>query len=545
MLVTCVGCNTTATLDALAASVCAKCGAPQRLAGRFVALQRSGVVRSDGLDEVEGAAPLFDGVDLKEDRKVVLRVAGPDHAPRLEREATVLRGVNVSGVPKVVALEQVDGIGSVLALEDVGVPLERTLLDGLRTDGARVRGLLRGALRILVELHALSPPVFHRHLHSGTLTWDGQHGVGLRDFARATDTLEDHATDRVLPRAGFFPQASDVTPAQVDLYGLGAVAIHVLSRRTPDSLAVLNGIPDFRAHVTVDEPLVAWLERLLAVGTRRGFSTAREALDALPGEPAAQRPQTPLFPLLAAAGVVVLGAGALITALTLGERPPRTVITAPVVPVEPPPVAPPPTPPTPPSRPPPRTHTAPPASDLVHLKVTSVPSGAQVTFNGVARGQTPLELDTAPVSKGDVTLTLAGFEPAGRKFMLLDDVALHVELVKKPGVTAPPPQPPQPQIIVPKLDDAWRKSVERAVASHKAQLLVCGKDGVDRTRIKLAVRGDGSVDGAEPLGQAQMESTRCVKAALQGMTFPSRGDQSKLSVDVWVYFKPDFRVAVY
>ena len=45
MLVTCVGCNTTATLDAPAASVCAKCGAPQRLAGRFVALQRSGVVR--------------------------------------------------------------------------------------------------------------------------------------------------------------------------------------------------------------------------------------------------------------------------------------------------------------------------------------------------------------------------------------------------------------------------------------------------------------------------------------------------------------------
>ena len=82
MLVTCVGCNTTATLDAPAGSACAKCGAPQRLAGRFVALQRSGVVRSDGLDEVEGAAPLFDGVGEP------LRLYGQGlvlHAKRLEQ----------------------------------------------------------------------------------------------------------------------------------------------------------------------------------------------------------------------------------------------------------------------------------------------------------------------------------------------------------------------------------------------------------------------------------------------------------------------------
>lgn len=529
----CVGCGRAQEAGAPGA-VCAQCGTRLHVDGRYVATGRSGA-RADGLDEVDGAAPLLDGLDAVGGRRLLMRVAAPDHTARLEREATVLAGLVIPGVPRVLARQTLAGV-SVLVMEDVGTPVERALAQGLRTDAQRVRGLLAGLLDMLVRMHALSPPVFHRHIHSGSVCWDGARQVGLRDFARATDTLEDRTTDGVLPRPGFHAPA-DAGSVQADLYGVGAVALHVLSRRSPETLPLRDGIPDVRAHTTVDEPLAVFLERLLSSSGRRSFPSARAALDALAPQPPAAR-RGGVLPWVVVMGAMGVGAGAWVArrppAANAGPppvvaNPSTSPVTAPMAPRAP-------AAPTPAPTPEPAA-----SNERVQLKVTSAPSGARVKLNGVDVGSTPLEQPVTPVTHAVITVSLPGHATHQRSMVLMDDVAFHVAL----EAAAAPARSPAPLAVIPAVDDSWRRGVERAAAQQRSALVDCNKDGVDRTRITLRVRADGTVESAQPLGQANLATTGCVKDVLQRASYPSRADHDAMGVDVWVYFKPAFKVAAY
>ncbi|MER2559226.1 MAG: protein kinase [Myxococcaceae bacterium] len=195
------------------------------------------------------------------------------------------------------------------------------------------------------------------------------------------------------------------------------------------------------------------------------IATAPVSFDAEASQPGAvTSSKAPFFIAGVLMLVLLVGGGVIISGNTV--EPTIEVIQA--EPVEPPP-------------PPKPVAPAPPAE--VALRLESVPIGAEVQENGIVLGNTPYTLKRKPGEVVELTLTLAGFEPAQRKVMVSADVpsvSMKLEPVKKvlkpiaipdskpdvkkpgelkaaPDFGDPPPPPPKPaekpKPATPKLQD--------------------------------------------------------------------------------------------
>src|SRR5690348_8458165 len=94
----CPACRAETKLDA-AARACPSCGAPLLLGGRY-ALTGEPPAEA-GTDVVDGAAPIWEGIEANSQTRVLIRLAPAESSARLEREAVVLRGLNHPKVPRV------------------------------------------------------------------------------------------------------------------------------------------------------------------------------------------------------------------------------------------------------------------------------------------------------------------------------------------------------------------------------------------------------------------------------------------------------------
>ena len=196
---------------------CVKCGAPLLLGARYALLGPP--PPEAGTDVVDGAAPLWEGRDMRQATRVLIRLAPVTGAARLEREATVLRGLSHPRLPRVLDDLQEPGVGRALVLSHPGVTtLEAATGAGLRVDASAARRFLTSLLETLEHLHVLSPPVIHRSIHPLSVRWDGVGDVFLEDFARATDVKADAHGDPVLARSGYAPNQAD-DPVALDLFG--------------------------------------------------------------------------------------------------------------------------------------------------------------------------------------------------------------------------------------------------------------------------------------------------------------------------------------
>jgi hypothetical protein len=514
---------------------CARCSTPLAMGGRYVLV--SAPSGGQAVDEVDGAMPIRPGHDVTTHTDVAIRLAPTDAAARVEREATVLRGLRVPEVPRVLDLLALPGVGTALIMElPRGETLETQLAHGLRTDGKGARLLLAGMLRLLVRLHALSPPVFHRNLHPGSVFWDGQLGVRLWDFARATDTVDDQQADLVMARPGYHPTThKPANPAQAELYGVGATLVALLTRRGVDTLKVVDGMPDFRPHVRLDGALEDFLERLLAAGTRRAFVSAAAALEAL--ENLDPRP-TPfrLAPWLAV-GVPLLVLTSGTVTWTMVSKPTTNVVVQPPRPPRPPP-------PTPPVNPPP-TPPQPPVPPAVqpNLQVTSEPSGAEVFLDGQRVGRTPLVEMFRVGADVAVEARLQGYTTEKRTVSIQRDTVMHLQLRPLPVKPTAPPVEVVP--VVPRVDDRLVKELLARITARKDALEACNTDNSDRVRLRVELNPQGAVERVEPMGRAQLASTQCVAAEVKKVSLEKLGANQSLSVDIWVYLRPQFKVAVY
>jgi hypothetical protein len=89
---------------------------------------------------------------------------------------------------------------------------------------------------------------------------------------------------------------------------------------------------------------------------------------------------------------------------------------------------------------------APAAPEKIHAKLTSHPAGAEVWWESVKLGQTPLDFDV-PRGSDLIELVLKhdGYEDAKAKFYPTEDQPVDVTLTPRPAAKVPPhKQPPHP-----------------------------------------------------------------------------------------------------
>lgn len=524
----CPSCHQEQSVE-VAHAVCGKCGSPIVLDGKYVLTSSPG--SANAADEVDGAFPIRTGEDIRSHEKVAIRIASLDGAARLDREATVLKGLQLAGVPRVLSTVDVPGVGRALVMaHPAGRTLEQAIGDGLRTNADGARAFLDGILHLLAELHALSPPVIHRNVHPGSIFWEPPTRVALWDFARATDTVDDATADRVLARPGYFPSTDRIRdPVQGELYSVGAVVIHMLARKSPEQMPLKHGVPDFRPLVRVDEDLAQFIDRLM--GARRPFHSAQEALEALRLIQVRTSSSWSLgFVAALAALLMVGGAGAV-----MFMRVPKAAQPVPVTTSIPPPVPDVPPPPRPPAPPP-----VPAASSDVELRVTTEPEGAEVLIDGLAAGRTPL---TTTILPGKV-ITIEARRPGylSRQEQVTMDIphALRWVLKKEEAKNAEPDLQP----IVVKSDDRIQRELKRLVEQQAEELTRCNVDRVDRVRFRVGLAQRGTVDDVDTSGR-ETRVTSCVGSILKGLSSPKLAGGGYLNADVWIYFSPAFKVAVF
>ncbi len=187
-----------------------------------------------------------------------------------QREARVLAQLRHPQIPRHIE-DFVAGRGKAAAIflvEELvdGVDLAREM-EGRRHDEADVLDVLAGILPVLTYLHGRSPAVIHRDLKPRNVMRriDGQ--LVLLDFGAVRDEAVDSELGGSTVAGTFGYMApeqfrGDATAAS-DLYGVGALAVALLTRREPHTLADVAGRVRWRAHATVSPGLAALLDRLL------------------------------------------------------------------------------------------------------------------------------------------------------------------------------------------------------------------------------------------------------------------------------------------
>ena len=248
------------------------------------------------------------------------RAVEPQTLELLRREARTLRQLQHPAIPRYLD-DFVAGEGKTRALFIVQEYINgRTLADELvdhHHGEDDVLRILEELLVILGYMHALEPPVLHRDLKPGNVMRRGSDGrLMLVDFGLARDILKDSDVGATTVAGTFGYMAPEqlrgASGSGTELYGLGALAVALLSRRRPHTLLDHAYRMRWQDRVDVSGPMAGLLadllhrdpeqressaDRVLArVRALRGVSAAGEAIDADPHE------ETMLMPAVAEDG---------------------------------------------------------------------------------------------------------------------------------------------------------------------------------------------------------------------------------------------------
>ncbi len=470
---------------------CGACGTHLVVSGRFV-LRRI-IAKDRGHDVVDGVGLLAKGLDLERGEPVLVRIAGTERS-LFEREIAVLRGLaGRRDLPTVRAHEP--GVPHVCVMSwPQGHTVDALLDAGYRVTEAQVAVVVRRLLATLAELGALSPSVHHRALHPGNVFIADGGRVQLMDFARATDTRADD-DGVVAARPGYaLPAGRARSPAAEDLYAVGVLAAQLLTRVPADQLPIgKSGAPDLGAITDVSSPVGRVLDRLLASGTRAGFTSAAEALRAL--DPVPSR----VLPVLYAAAAAFF---ALVTAATAGAVGYLLWRTQP----------------TPAPLPPLVVQAAPPAEVRAELRVETTPSGAELWIDGVPSGTTPLSM-VLPPGGHRVEARLARYRTAVQT-VELDARGHTVLLALAPAAIAKPaPRPDDDVRRMPRIMPLPAPTAEELEAAReRARLYELGNELARRIAAQTA------------LGACRPPSDACGDATVHAVTLEVAVEGAKVIV---------------
>ena len=264
-------------------------------------------------------------LDLESQQKVIIKLLA--FSPQMqweelklfEREAQVLKNINHPRIPRYRDYfnleEQVDIELPWFGLVQDYIPgdsLKELLESGKKFKAAQVHSIATQVLKNLIELHELSPPVLHRDIKPSNLILSENHQVYLVDFGAVQDRAKaEGVTFTVVGTSGYAPpeQLWGKAVASSDLYALGATLIHLLTGISPAELPQQRMQLQFRHLIQIDGDFANWLEQLIQPASEKRFSTARQALSALPSTdslPATGKKKFPFVSSLAKYGIYSL-----------------------------------------------------------------------------------------------------------------------------------------------------------------------------------------------------------------------------------------------
>lgn len=266
---------------ALAEASCPGCGQDPLLHERYALLQ---VLGRGAAGTTYKARSLQTGqlVALKE---LPLRPGDPPKRRELfHREASILRQLHHPAIPRYVDdFEAGKGKARALYLAQEyieGIDLQREM-EGHRYSSIEVLDLIDELLGVLSYLHALAPPVIHRDLKpANVIRRASDHRLVLVDFGAVRDALVDDevGSHTVAGTFGYMApeQFRGDASTGTDLYGLGALAVKLLTRREPHTMLTPSGQLDWARHTRVEPAMAALLRALLAPDPRQRPSSAVE-----------------------------------------------------------------------------------------------------------------------------------------------------------------------------------------------------------------------------------------------------------------------------
>jgi hypothetical protein len=262
-----------------ATTPCAECGADPLLRGRYRLERRLG----HGVSGTTwGGVRLEDGLPVALKESVIRRESADEVVRRLEREASILRQLHHPSLPAFV--EQFETSSGRtrswwLVMELIeGVDLDRGL-DTHRYTEDEVLVVIDELCEVLTYLHGLSPPVIHRDLKPGNVIRATDGRLVLVDFGSVRDVLGGELGGQTV--AGTFgymapEQFAGEAGPQTDLYGLGALAVALLTREDPARLQDPQGRLLWRSHASVSAPTARLLDGLLAPDPTKRPASAEE-----------------------------------------------------------------------------------------------------------------------------------------------------------------------------------------------------------------------------------------------------------------------------
>ena len=259
---------------------CGACGQSPLLEGRY----RLEALLSEGSFGVMfRATRVADGATVAI-KAIPLRWGdGARSLERIHREARILGELDHPGIPRLHEHFEA-GSGSSRAtwiVQDfvAGTDLKQ---DPRRRSVDEVLDIVEGLLPTLAYLHSRSPPVIHRDIKPANVIQTPEGRWMLVDFGAVRDALRDAQLGGSTVAGTFGYMApeqymGDATPAS-DLYGLGALAVALLTRREPHTLSDHHNRLRWRSHTTVSGPLADFIDSLVEPDPALRPASAEDAL---------------------------------------------------------------------------------------------------------------------------------------------------------------------------------------------------------------------------------------------------------------------------
>ena len=219
---------------------CSACGKDPLLDGRYRLLS---VIGQGAFGTTWRGERASDGhvVCLKE--LLYQRLASFEPEEQFRREAAVLRQLDLPGVPAYVddfTVTTGRAVSLFLVQELVQGETLAEEMEHKRYREGEVLDILEALLHILRDLHSLSPPVVHRDIKPTNVMRRDDGSLVLIDFGAVKDVLNKtrRGGPSVAGTIGFMApeQLTGHAEPATDLFGAGALAVALLSRRDPADL---------------------------------------------------------------------------------------------------------------------------------------------------------------------------------------------------------------------------------------------------------------------------------------------------------------------
>ncbi|MBD2067366.1 serine/threonine protein kinase [Leptolyngbya sp. FACHB-671] len=241
--------------------------------------------------------------DRQENQQVVIKLLTFDRdfewdALKLfEREAETLKALSHPSIPRYLDFFEIDLPDAkqfaLIQSYVKGRSLDHVLKAGHTFSEAEIKQLVKSLLEILKYLHGRKPPVIHRDIKPSNIILGDRTGnssnnrikqVYLVDFGSVqTLATQEGRTVTVVGTYGYMPPeqfGGRAVPAS-DLYGVGATAIALATRKHPADLPQKNLRIQFEPFAHLSPAFAVWLKQTTEPTLKGRFASAQVALAAL------------------------------------------------------------------------------------------------------------------------------------------------------------------------------------------------------------------------------------------------------------------------